>query len=63
MGSEIIKGIVYTEFDEIIGPNPVSWVSYELSEDTINLLGLKAITFLAAEQDITPKSLILLPYH
>ncbi|MHA2005886.1 MAG: Rab family GTPase [Promethearchaeota archaeon] len=62
MGSEIIKGIVYTEFDEIIGPNPVSWVSYELSEDTINLLGLKAITFLAAEQDITPKSLILLPY-
>jgi len=62
MKTNIISGIVYTENDEVFGPNSVCWDSLELPEDTINLISIKTITFLVAEQDFTPKSLVLIPF-
>ncbi len=62
MKSDIIRGIVYSENDDVFGPNSVCWDSLELSEDTINLISFKSITFLGTEQGFTPTSLVLIPF-
>ena len=62
MKEDIIKAIVYTELDEILGPKPVLCYPPNLSQDVQTRVSIKAITLLATEQGKLPSSLILIPF-
>jgi small GTP-binding protein len=62
MSKELIKGIVFTDFDPQLGPNPILWVPSDLSENIRMSVSIKAITILTADQGIMPTSLIIMPF-
>jgi len=62
MEREYITGAIYTELHEDLGPNPLYWFPYEMSEEMRMSIGLKTITLLTAEQGVIPKSVIILPF-
>ncbi|MHA1104486.1 MAG: Rab family GTPase [Promethearchaeota archaeon] len=62
MSSELIHSIVYTEFDDTIGPNPLFYLPTELPENIRMLVGIKTITILSADHGFIPDSLIIIPF-
>jgi small GTP-binding protein len=62
MSKELIRGIVFTDFDPEVGPNPILWVPSDLSETIRMSVSIKAITILTADQGILPTSLIIMPF-
>jgi len=63
MEKDIITGIVYTELDEDIGPNPIIWYPSDLSESLLLHISIKTLTLLSGEQGIIPESLIIMPFQ
>jgi len=63
MEQDIITGIVYTELDEEIGPNPIVWYPSDLAESLLLHISIKTLTLLAGEQGIIPESLIIMPFQ
>jgi small GTP-binding protein len=63
MEEDIITGIVYTELDEDIGPNPTVWYPSDLSESLLLHISIKTLTLLSGEQGIIPESLIIMPFQ
>ena len=63
MEEEIIVGIVFTELDEEIGPNPIVWYPSDLSESLLLHISIKTLTLLSGEQGIIPESLIIMPFQ
>ncbi|MHA1292152.1 MAG: Rab family GTPase [Promethearchaeota archaeon] len=61
MIEELISGIIYTEFDDALGPNPVLWIP-NISEETLMLISIKTITLLTGEESHTPKDLVIIPF-
>lgn len=63
MEEEIIEGIVFTELDEEIGPNPIVWYPSDLSESLLLHISVKTLTLLSGERGIIPESLIIMPFQ
>lgn len=62
MNGELIHSIVYTEFDDAIGPNPLYYLPLDLPENIRMLVGIKTITILSGDQGFIPESLIIIPF-
>ena len=62
MVKELISGVIYTEFDDFLGPNPVLWLPGDLDEETRRLVSLKSITLLSGEEMYIPDSLVIIPF-
>lgn len=62
MAKELIKAIIFTEFDEELGPNPILWYPSDLPESFRMVVSIKSITILSADQGLMPKSLIIMPF-
>ncbi|MFX1321788.1 MAG: Rab family GTPase [Promethearchaeota archaeon] len=62
IAKELIKAIIFTEFDEELGPNPILWYPSDLPESFRMAVSIKSITILSADQGLMPKSLIIMPF-
>jgi small GTP-binding protein len=62
MKSELIKAIVYSEFDERIGPIPKFSLPSDLSSDIMIQLGVKVFTILTTEGGTIPKNLDIVSF-
>ncbi len=62
MSGELIHAIVYTEFNDAIGPNPLFYLPKELPENIRMLVGIKTITILSGDHGFIPDSLIIIPF-
>jgi len=56
-----IVGIIYSKFDEKIGPDAFVWEPKDLSREIRNLVSLKSNSILTGEQGLIPKSLAMVP--
>ena len=61
MEAKLIKGILYTELDDELGPNPFVWLGDVPQSSRIHI-SVKAITVLSGEQGLIPESLVILPF-
>lgn len=59
---DLIYGIIYTQFDDILGPDPKLWLPEELSMNNRMLISIKTITLLTGEENILPKGLVMIPF-
>ncbi len=62
MDESLVYGIIYTEVDEVVGPNPKIWEPADLSDDLLTHVSIKAITLLTAEQGLIPESIAIIPF-
>lgn len=62
INSDYISGVVYTELNEELGPNPISWIPKNLDPRTTMNVAIKSITLLTAENGEVPKTLTILPF-
>ena len=62
MDESLVYGIIYTEVDEEVGPNPQIWEPIDLSDDLLIHVSIKAITLLTAEQGLIPESIAIIPF-
>jgi len=61
MEKKLIKGILYTEMDEEVGPNPIVLLG-DISQSDRLYIGIKTITVLSGEGGFIPETLVLLPF-
>ncbi len=61
MEAKLIKGILYTELDEEVGPNPFVWLG-DISMPSRLHISVKTITVLSGESGLIPESLVILPF-
>jgi len=61
VNQEIIHGILYTELNEEVGPNPFAWLGNVSQTDRIHI-SVKTITVLSGERGLIPESLVILPF-
>jgi len=62
MVSNLIKGIVYSEFDDIRGPIPIYYTDPNLSNSLLNLISVIALDTLTRESVEDSKSLAIIPF-
>ena len=62
MVENIIKGIIYSRFDDRIGPIPVVSKPEDLENKVKKIISLKSINLLIGENDYIPESLAILPF-
>ncbi|MFX0038382.1 MAG: Rab family GTPase [Promethearchaeota archaeon] len=62
MIQQIIKGIVYVQMDDEVGPNPQAWLPSRLTQMELMHISIKALTVLTGEQGLIPESLVILPF-
>jgi small GTP-binding protein len=60
--SNLIYGIVYTKFDDNLGPQPYFWTPSDISEDLRLHTCVKSISLLAGEENSIPSSLAIIPF-
>ena len=58
----IVKGILYIEFHEQLGPNPLITLPPSLSVEDQMKVSIKTITLLSGEEEFIPKELIMIPF-
>ena len=61
MEAKLIKGILYTELDDELGPNPFVWLGDVPQSSRIHI-SVKTITVLSGEKGLIPESLVILPF-
>jgi small GTP-binding protein len=61
MEAKLIKGIVYTELDEEVGPHPLVWLG-DIPQSSRLHISVKTITVLSGESGMIPESLVILPF-
>ncbi|MHA1444894.1 MAG: Rab family GTPase [Candidatus Hodarchaeales archaeon] len=61
MEENLIKGILYTELDEEVGPNPLVWIG-DIPQSSRLHISVKTITVLSGERGLIPESLVILPF-
>jgi small GTP-binding protein len=61
METKLISGILYTEMDDEVGPNPVVLLGDIPQSDRL-YIGIKSITVLSGEGGLIPESLVILPF-
>ncbi|MHA1766292.1 MAG: Rab family GTPase [Promethearchaeota archaeon] len=62
MVRSLIKGIIYSKFDEKIGPTSVSWRPNDVSSEIRDVISLKSISILIGENTTIPDSLAIIPF-
>ncbi len=62
MAQDLIKGIVYSQFDDKAGPTARVWIPSNLTEKIQDLISLKTINVLAGEGGKVPESLGVIPF-
>ena len=62
MAQNIIKGIVYIEMNEDLGPNPVAWLPSKFNQMDLVHISIKTLTVLSGEKGLIPESLVILPF-
>ena len=62
MEKELVLGIIYTKFDDVLGPMPRAWLPADISEDTRMKVAIKTLTMLAGEDNEIPTSLVIIPF-
>jgi small GTP-binding protein len=58
----LIVGIVYSEFDDKIGPTPISIFPSDIKRKVKNLVSLKSMSLVVGEEDFVPESLTFIPF-
>lgn len=63
MQINLIKGVIYSKFDEKLGPVAIVWEPKDLTKESRDIVSLKTISLLLGEEGQTPKtmSMITLP--
>jgi len=61
MEAKLIKGILYTELDDELGPNPFVWLG-DIPQSSRIHISVKTITVLSGEAGLIPESLVILPF-
>jgi len=61
MEPKLIKGILYTELDDEVGPNPFVWLGDIPLSNRLHI-SVKTITVLSGESGLIPDSLVILPF-
>jgi small GTP-binding protein len=61
METKLIRGILYTELNDELGPNPFAWLG-DIPQLSRLHISVKTITVLSGENGLIPKSLIILPF-
>jgi len=61
MEAKLIKGILYTELNEDLGPTPLAWLG-EIPQSSRLHISVKTITVLSGERGLIPESLVILPF-
>lgn len=59
---EFITGIIFSQFDEKVGPIAVAWIPPELSNEIMDRISLKSFNILSAEGGKVPQSLAIIPF-
>jgi len=59
---DLINAIVYTDFHDQLGPNPIYWYPLDLSEKVRMLVGIKTVTILSGSHGYVPDSLLIIPF-
>ncbi|MHA1148840.1 MAG: Rab family GTPase [Promethearchaeota archaeon] len=59
---ELISGVIYTEFDDMLGPNPVGRYPDNIDSSIQMLIAIKVITLLTGEETFIPKDLVVVPF-
>ncbi|MFX0188562.1 MAG: Rab family GTPase [Candidatus Hodarchaeota archaeon] len=62
MEENLITGIIYSEIDDTLGPNPILWIPSNIPEDIKMNICIKTSTLLAADKGHIPASLVVLPF-
>lgn len=62
MIENLIHGIIYIQFDDVMGTSPIIWTPEDLPEQLRMLSGIKAISLLTGEENVIPKSPVIIPY-
>ncbi|MBD3194676.1 MAG: GTP-binding protein [Candidatus Lokiarchaeota archaeon] len=62
MIENLIKGIVYIQFDDVKGTVPSIWFPQDLDEQLRMLSGIKAVSLLTGEQSFIPKTIVSIPF-
>ena len=61
MEAKLINGILYTELDDELGPNPFVWLGDMPPLSRLHI-SVKTITVLSGESGLIPDSLVILPF-
>jgi len=61
MEIKLISGILYTEMDEEVGPNPVVFLG-DIFPSNRHYIAIKTITVLSGEGGLIPETLVILPF-
>ncbi len=62
MDEPIIKGIVYSQFHEKLGPAAIVWIPDDLSDKIRNLVSMKSMSILVGEGGQIPSALTIIPF-
>ncbi|MHA1300946.1 MAG: Rab family GTPase [Candidatus Helarchaeota archaeon] len=62
MVDKVLNGIVYSTFDEKVGPEALAWYPKEINSDIRNLVSLKTINVLSGEKGKVSKILAMIPF-
>ena len=62
MNSDIITGIVYSKYDQQIGPEPFYWTPNELPRKILEVISQKSLYLLIGEENIIPKGLEIISF-
>ena len=62
MERQIIKGVIYSELDEDLGPNPKAYIPEDFPQIQLILISVKTFAILTGEKGFIPESLVILPF-
>ncbi|MHA1379723.1 MAG: Rab family GTPase [Candidatus Helarchaeota archaeon] len=62
MVDKILNGVIYSRFNEKVGPEAIVWVPKELNNDILNLVSLKTINILSGEKGKVAQTLAIIPF-
>ncbi len=62
MYERLIKGIVFSQFNEKFGPSAIVWIPTSLPNQITDLVSMKSISIMAGEGGTVPKSLSIVPF-
>ncbi|MHA2036637.1 MAG: Rab family GTPase [Promethearchaeota archaeon] len=62
MERQIIKGVIYSNLDENVGPNPKAYIPKDFPQVRLMHISVKTFAVLTGEKGFIPESLVILPF-
>jgi len=62
MEEDLITGIIYSEVDDRLGPNPIIWIPSDMPEEIKMQVSIKTVTLLTSDRGYIPHSSIIIPF-